>query len=162
MQRLDEGDHADRLALGCWHARQQHFGVDVEVAELDQAQSRLASVVEQRGHFIFGVDQAGEAEQVDRGVDASVAGLLQRALDVVEGVADRAVVGVVRLADGGDGAGAQAVESGVVEALQRAGIAGVGVDVDRAAGGALADGPDRALDAAAPGSAARPRSPARS
>src|SRR6185437_12607272 len=52
---------------------------------------------------------------------------------MVEGIADRSVVGVICLAARGDGASAQAIQPGRVELCQRLRIAGVCIDIERAA-----------------------------
>src|SRR5262249_41687779 len=130
------------------HTRQQHLRVDVEVAQLYQPYAGLAQQRQQRRDLVLAVDQAGKAQQIDRAIDPRLARQHQRALDVVEGVADGAVVGIVGFAARRDRAGPQAIQSGIVEPLQRAGIAGVGVDVERAARRARAHGADHALDEA--------------
>ena len=71
----------------------------------------------QRLDLTLTVNQAGEAEQIDRGVQSSIVSAFERLLNILETVADRSILGGVGLWMTGDGAGSQRVESSIVETL---------------------------------------------
>src|SRR5437016_8529563 len=54
------------------HTRQQHFGIDIKVAQLDQSQAGLLHKLEQGLHLALTVDHAGEASEVNGAVDSGI------------------------------------------------------------------------------------------
>jgi len=145
-QRLDQRRHAQRADSGARQAWQQHFWVNIQVAQLDESRAGLAQELHQRRHLILGVNDVGEAEQIDAAINARVTRAPQRLLDMLEGVAKRAIVGVVGFFARRDRADTDAIQPGVVDALERAGIATIGVDVEDAARSARPDAAHRLLD----------------
>src|SRR5579875_281744 len=114
-QRLHTQSAAHAFQRG--HTREQDFGIDVEVAQLDQAQAGLTRESQQSLDLALAVDHAREAEQVDRAIHSGLAGTLERFFDILEGVAQRAIVGIVGLWMAGNRAHPYGIQAGIVELL---------------------------------------------
>ena len=96
VKRPQERLGADRLSLRLWHDVEEGVGVEVEVADLNHLDGKLAEEFLPGGEFFGAVVVAREIQEIQRDVDVVVERVADGCLDVSEMVA-RAIIGIIAL-----------------------------------------------------------------
>src|SRR5450631_2567506 len=90
LDYLNHRAHTQRLAhrVQVRHTWQEHFGIDVEIAQLDQAQARLLNKGQERLNFSLTVDQTRKAQKIDRAIEASIMCSFERLFNIIKRITE--------------------------------------------------------------------------